>query len=118
MALKFQRGAVVYVRQVSDERGGNHKDRRVVLVADFDDADPTAFAVAITSQFGQPLRADMVRLSFHRQGKCGSSLTKDSVAVCNWFIVVASEDIRDKTGFVTSKQLVQILERVESRFRE
>ena len=117
MARKFSRGAIVYVRRVLDPAGKNPKDRRVVLVADFDDADPFAYAVAITGEFTVPLRPDLVRLSFHRPGNCGSSLTKESVAVCDWFVVAASQDVQEKTGFVTNKQLVEILNRVESRLK-
>lgn len=118
MALEFPRGAIVYARQVLDPAGKNPKNRRVVPVEDFDDADAVAYAVAITGEFTEPLGTDQVRLSFHRQGKCSSSLTKASVADCTWNVTVLSHDVEEKTGFVTNKQLFEILERVQSRLGE
>ena len=117
MSVLFARGSVVYVEGVLDEFGKNPKTRQVVFVADFEDSHDAALAVAITSEFRQPLKADEILLPFHRNGGCGSGLTLQSVAVCRWTVFALKQDIREKTGHIPNRQMLAILERVEARMQ-
>jgi hypothetical protein len=118
MAVRFQRGTIVYAKGVPDPQGKNHKDRKVVLVADFHDSDAFARVVAITTEFTLPLRPDAVALPFQRRGgtACTTSLTEESVAVCGWAIKIVSADIDRRTGAVSTKDLTEILNRIDPSF--
>ena len=112
MAIKYQRGTVVLFSQVRDRNGVNPKDRPVVLVRDFDDAEAFAFGVAVTGEFDYPLPATSILLPYSRTGKCKTGLTKESVAVCNWVASATKDEILARIGFVPSVQLVAILQQV------
>jgi hypothetical protein len=114
MALKYQRGTIIIASQVPDQNGVNPKDRRVVLVRDFHDTDATAYGVAVTGTFDYPIPPTSISLPFHRQGRCNTGLRKESVAVCNWFVVVAAQDILNRSGFTPTPQLVAILGLVQA----
>ncbi len=86
VAIKHLRGTVILVVQVPDKNGVNPKDRFVVLVRDFDDADPLVYGVAVTGTFAFPLPPTSVRLPYHRQGRCKTGLTQDCIADCTWIV--------------------------------
>ena len=62
MAVKIPLGNIVLVRQVPDKLGGNHKDRFVVLVRDYNDGDAEILGVAITGSFNLPLPSTSVNM--------------------------------------------------------
>jgi hypothetical protein len=55
VAVKIPLGNILFIRQVPDKQGGNHKDRFVVLVRDYNDGDADIAGVAITGSFKLPL---------------------------------------------------------------
>jgi len=115
MALKFQKGAVVFVSQLPDENGVNSKDRPIVLIRDHDDSETVAYGVAISGEFDYPLPNSSILLPYHREGRCKSGLTKESVAVCSWVVIVSPKDFLGKVGFIPSTLLQKILEQVQVR---
>ena len=48
MTVKIPLGNIVLVRQVPDKQGGNHKDRFVVLIRDYNDGDTHIVAVTVS----------------------------------------------------------------------
>lgn len=113
VALKYQAGTVILVSQVPDKNGVNHKDRFMVLVRDFNDTDLLAYGVAVTGTFALPLPATSVRLPFHRQGRCKTGLTKDSVADCTWIVAATPADIIKRSGITPPRELLTILQQVQ-----
>ena len=114
MALKYPRGTILLVSQVPDKNGVNPKDRFVVLIRDFDDADTLAYGVAVTGTFNLPLPATSVRLPYQRQGRCKTGLNKDSIADCTWIVVAASQDLGKRNGITPPIQLLTILQQVQN----
>lgn len=93
MAVVYRRGAVLFVAQVPDTNGVNHKDRHVVLLNDLDSADAVFFGVAVTGTIPNPLPATSVPLPWHRQGRCQTGLNKPCVAECTWIVTATPADI-------------------------
>jgi hypothetical protein len=114
VALKYPRGTILLVSQVPDPNGVNPKDRFIVLVRDFDDADLLGYGVAVTGKFNHPLPATSVRLPYHRQGRSITGLTKDSVADCTWVVVAAPQDFIKRNGMTPPIQLATILQQVQA----
>ena len=114
MALKYPHGTILLISQVPDKTGVNPKDRSIVLVRDFDDTDVHAIGVAVTGTFNLPLPASSVPLPYHRQGRCKTGLTKDSVADCTWVVVAAPQDFIKRNGMTPPIQLVNILKEVQA----
>jgi hypothetical protein len=114
VALKYQRGTIVLVSQVPDKNNTNHKNRFVVLIQDFDDTDTFIYGVAVTGTFSFPLPATSVRLPYHRQGKCGTGLTKACIADCTWLVTATSQEILKRNGMTKAGELVTILQQVQN----
>ena len=114
MALKYPRETILLISQIPDKNGVNPKDRFVVLVRDFHDADVLAYGVAVTGTFHYPLPATSVSLPYHRQGRCVTGLTKDSVADCTWVVVAAPADFLKRNGMTPPIPLVSILREVQA----
>jgi hypothetical protein len=114
VALKHQRGTIVFVSQVPDKQNANHKDRPVVLVQDFDDADTHIYGVAVTGTFPPLLPATSISLPYHRQGKTKTGLNKPSIADCTWIVVATPGDIIGPQGFTPAIQLANILQQVQN----
>lgn len=114
MAIKYSRGRVLLVSQVSDKNGVNPKDRFIVLIRDYDEADPLVYGVAVTGTFDFPLPPTSVRLPYHRQGRCKTGLDQDCVADCTWIVVATPADIMKSSGFAPAIQLEAILQQVQS----
>ena len=115
VALKYPRGTILLISQVPDKNGVNPKDRFVVLVRDFDDADALAYGVAVTGTFNYPLPPTSISLPYHRQGRCITGLTKDSVADCTWVVVAAPPDFIKRNGMTPPIPLLTILREVQAR---
>ena len=115
--MSFQCGAIVCAANVLDPNGKNPKNRFVVLIRDFAAGDETLFGVAITSTFSYPLSEMMVSLPFSQnpKGRCKTGLSRDSVAVCDWIVGFAIDDLLEQTGFTPPMELEEILKRVEER---
>jgi hypothetical protein len=114
VSLKYPRGTILLVAQVPDKNGVNPKDRSMVLIRDFDDTDAVAFGVAVTGTFNQPLPTTSVRLPYHRQGRCRTGLTKDSIADCTWIIVADPDEFIKRTGITPPLELLTILKEVQA----
>jgi hypothetical protein len=63
VAIVYRRGTILFVSQVPDQNGVNHKDRHVVLLNDLDSADTVFDGVAITGTFTHPLPPTSVSLA-------------------------------------------------------
>jgi hypothetical protein len=98
VAIVYQRGVILEVRQVPDQNGTNPKDRPVLLLIDFTDTDADAYGVAITSTFPHPPPSTSIPLPYQRQGNCRTGLNSPSVAVCDWPVVVGKADVIRQLG--------------------
>jgi hypothetical protein len=115
VAVKIPLGNIVLVRKVPDKQGGNHKDRFVVLVKDYDDADTDILGVAITGTFSLPLPSTSVKLPWRKDGNCKTGLDKPSIADCTWRVVATPADIIKKQGFTPSIELAKIRQEVQNQ---
>ena len=105
MAILYQRGTIIEASQVPDQNGVNPKDRPVLLLVDFTDADTDAYGIAISTTFQPPLAATLIPLPYSAgQGICQTGLTAPSVAVCDWPVVVGKADILHRRGSCPSRQ--------------
>jgi mRNA-degrading endonuclease toxin of MazEF toxin-antitoxin module len=110
----LRQGSVVRAL-VNDPRGGNPKLRPLVVLSptrDIADNRPLV-AVAITSQFSDPLAADEVALPYHPGGRSGSGLTRPCVAKCSWLVVLRLGDVQAQKGYLSTERLAAILTAVE-----
>jgi hypothetical protein len=114
VAIKYARGTIIFVAQVPDPNNANPKDRRVILIRDFDESDPHIYGVAVTGTFTFPLPPTSVRLPYHRQGRCKTGLTKDCVADCTWIVVATPAEIIKAHGITPPIQLATILQQVQN----
>ena len=59
----------------------------------------------------------MVSLPFSKnpKGRCKTGLNRDSVAVCDWIVGFAFDDMLEESGFTPPMELEEILKRVEER---
>ncbi len=115
----YSRGTVVVFAQDQDMRGGNRKNRPVVLVNDFTDEDEFAVGVAITGEFARPLPPTSIPLPFQRKGsrgRCQTGLTKDSVAVCDWLVHTRADGILERIGYLPPEPLEHILDQLDILF--
>ena len=113
----LQQGSIVYVTDLPDERGGNRKTRRVVVVT------PTAeigngeliSVVAVTSRIDLVPVDKRVKLRFRQpNGHPNTSLKMDSVAACNWQDSIPLSELQDVRGKCNTRELEQILDRILS----
>src|SRR5262249_41948512 len=99
VAVKIPLGNIVLIRQVPDKQGGNHKDRFIVLVRDYNDGDPDILGVAITGSFNLPLPNTSVKMPYRKDGNCKTRLNKLCIADCTWRVVATPGDIIKRQGF-------------------
>src|SRR5438876_66939 len=99
VAVKISLGNIVLVRQVPDKQGGNHKDRFVVLVRDYNDGDAEILGVAIIGSFNLPLPTTSVKMTSRKDGNCKTRLNKPCIADCTWRVVATPGDIIKRQGF-------------------
>jgi mRNA-degrading endonuclease toxin of MazEF toxin-antitoxin module len=107
-------GTILFVVNVLDPNGVNPKNRRVVLIRNYCDGDEFAYGVAITGEFDYPLTEDQIELPFQRPGgtRCGTGLTKESVAKCDWIVEADAADLRKRVGHLPPNYLNPVLARV------
>jgi mRNA-degrading endonuclease toxin of MazEF toxin-antitoxin module len=112
---KILQGSIVRA-MVRDPAGGNPKIRPLVIVSANSDigTSNSVFAVAITSQFREPLPSDEVALPWHLTGKSRTGLTKPCVAKCSWICELDEGTIVESRGHVPNLQLEEILVRVSN----
>jgi hypothetical protein len=115
VAVKIPLGNIVLIRQVPDKQGGNHKDRFVVLVRDYNDGDAEISGVAITGSFNFPLASTSVKMPYRKDGNCKTRLNKPCVADCTWLVVATPTDIIKKQGFTPPIELAKILQEVQKQ---
>ena len=113
MAVKMPLGNIVLVRQVPDKQGGNHKDRFVVLVRDYNEGDTHIAGVAITGSFNLPLPNTSVKMTWRKDGRCRTGLNKSCVADCTWSVVATPADIVKRQGFTPPLELAAIIQAVQ-----
>jgi mRNA-degrading endonuclease toxin of MazEF toxin-antitoxin module len=110
---KLLQGSIVRAT-VRDPAGGNPKTRPLVIVSANSDigTSSSVFAVAITSQFREPVLSDEVALPWHLTGKSRTGLTKPCVAKCSWICKLDKLALVESRGHVPNAQLEQILARI------
>src|SRR5258708_29672495 len=114
MAVKVPLGNIVLIRQVPDKQGGNHKDRFVVLIRDYNDGDADIAGVAITGSFNLPLPSTSVKMTSRKDGRCRTGLNKPCVADCTWRVVATPADIIKRQGFAPPLELAAIIRAVQA----
>lgn len=107
----------IVLANVRDPQGGNPKTRPLVLV-DSTSAirrNEVVVAVAITSQFSEPLADDAVLLPWHPQGLVRTRLRKPSVAKCSWMCEVRKSDVLEVKGCVPPSVMEKIIAYLNSQ---
>jgi hypothetical protein len=113
--FKYPAGTILLVRKVPPLGGGPAKDRSVVLVTGLDDEEtgpddvPVFSAVAITGEFDRPIQPPCVELEYAKSGRCGTGLTKPSVANCSWAVQMPVTAISRRNGYAGDLALGRIL---------
>jgi PemK-like, MazF-like toxin of type II toxin-antitoxin system len=89
------------------DHNGHEKRRPAVVMTPMSDiaSGRPVFAFAISTKFTQPLPPNQVFLPADPDGVQGTLLEKDSVAVCDWHVVVDQGDILKVAGKVPANQL-------------
>jgi len=98
VAVVHPRGVIIMASQVPDQNGTNAKDRHVRLLIDFHDTDHGRLRGGDHGTFTPPLAPMRIPLPYQRQGNCQTGLSKPSVAVCDWPVVVGKADIMSRAG--------------------
>lgn len=110
-------GSIVWAR-VSDPRGGNEKERPIVIISSMHDIehhnDVVAVAASTSSALQDPIPENCVSLPYHPQGNTRTKLRRPTVAVCNWLLVVPKSAILEVAGIVPPHVLATIIEKVNS----
>jgi len=114
VAVKLPLWNIVLIRQVPDKQGGNHKDRFVVLVRDYNDGESEIVGVAITGSFNLPLPNTSVKMTSRKDGKCRTGLNKPCIADCTWRVVATPADIIKRQGFAPPLELAAIIQAVQA----
>ncbi len=106
-------GDVVWVSDVPDEHGGNHKTRPVLIIQV---SGVSYVGVCITKSFkGWPANVGViVRGKTHNR----TNLPWPCAAKCCWFEVFDEERIKEKSGVVLPKDLIEIGKKVEKFMRQ
>ena len=109
---QLRQGSIVWAR-VSG-RPGKVKLRPLVVITATDEIvlDAPIVGVAITSTFPEPSPAQYVTLPWSADRHPATGLARRSAAVCNWLVELQPSDIEEIKGFVPTRYLLDILERV------
>jgi hypothetical protein len=117
--FKYPAGTILFVRKVPSLGGGPPKDRSVVLITaldvSYDDEEagpedvPIFSAVAITGEFDRPIQPPCVEMEYAKSGRCGTGLTKPSVANCAWAVQMPVTAIVRRNGYAGDLALQRIL---------
>jgi hypothetical protein len=75
-------------------------------------------AVAVTTTFPEPAPHNIVELPWHPRRHPATQLAKRSAAVCDWLVQLRPSDIQEVKGYVPTKTLLKIVERVAQLNRE
>jgi hypothetical protein len=102
---------------VVDPRGQNPKLRPLVVTTASDEIskERPLVAVAITGALSNPIADDEIRLPFHPRGEASTGLRKPSVAKCSWLVKLQLDAVVEAKGFIPTKVLIQILEKIRQR---
>jgi mRNA-degrading endonuclease toxin of MazEF toxin-antitoxin module len=102
--------------EVLDPQGRNPKIRPVVIVTPTEAIQPGVafYGVAITGSLPNPLTAEFVLISFQVDGRGRTGMKKRCAAKCDWLVPPQHDLARHDIGFVSTKVLTAIVERVAS----
>ena len=103
---------IVWAR-VADPRG--HVKRRPVIIVTATDEiilDGPIAAVAISSTLPETLTREYVDLPWSHLGHPATRLSRRSAAVCNWQVQLRPSDVDEVKGFVPTKTMIGILDRM------
>jgi mRNA-degrading endonuclease toxin of MazEF toxin-antitoxin module len=107
-----KQGHIVWATVCSPQ--GTYKKRPLVIISPTDEIllDREIVAVAVTTTFAHPAPPDHVELPWFRAGHPATGLKRRSAAVCTWLVNFQPSDIISIMGFVPTRYLMQILDRV------
>lgn len=74
--------------------------------------DAEIVGVAVTSTLSDPSPPEYVLLPWSDRGHPATGLRRRSAAVCNWLVRLHPSDIDETMGFVPTKTLLAIVEKV------
>lgn len=109
---KLAQGTIVWA-QITDARGQIKRYPAVILTAtgEIDPGSPIQ-CVAITTSFPEPPPREYVELPWFPGRHPATQLSRRSAAVCNWLVELSLDQVQDVKGFVPTKVMLQIVERV------
>ncbi len=114
MPEQLEQGALVQARVPCPR--GKTKKRPVIILTRTQEIvfDEPLVAVAVTTTFPDPAPDTHVELPWHPQRHPATQLCRRSAAVCNWLVPLRPSEIIEVRGYVPSKWLLTIIERVRT----
>jgi hypothetical protein len=109
---QLTQGSVVWAR-VSDPRG-HQKLRPLVILTDSSEIvlDSPVVGVAVTTSFPDPPTREYVELPWASHGHPATRLRRRSAAACRWLVRLLPSEVEDVKGYVPSKVLLLVMQRV------
>jgi len=111
---KLAQGAIIWAN-VSDPRG-YVKRHPLVIITDSTEIvlDRPFVGVAVTTTYPDPPTIRHVELPWSPRGHPATRLARRSAAVCDWLVELRASQVEEIKGFIPTKTLIQILERVRA----
>lgn len=105
-------GSIVWA-DVADPRG-QVKRRPLVIVTASDELilDAPLVCAAITTTFPEPPPRAYVELPWYSRGHPATRLRRRSAVACHWLVPLKPSDIVETKGYVPTRVLIEILERI------
>jgi len=109
---QLAQGSLVWA-DVADGRG-HIKRRPLVIVTETSEIvlDGPVVGVAVTTTYPEPPPREFVELPWDRRRHPATRLVRRSAAVCNWLVELTPSQVVEVRGYVPTKVLLQIIERV------
>ena len=95
------------------DRGDGKKRPMIVATRRVDIATTgMVFAVVCSTQFGEPLGPEEVRLPSEPNGRCVTGFREDTVAVCDWTVNLPVSEVRETGGLVPASLIREIFAKI------
>ncbi|HEY2252587.1 MAG TPA: hypothetical protein VGH74_16050 [Planctomycetaceae bacterium] len=111
---QLQQGSVIWA-EVPDQNGKNPKTRALVVLTRTEEieAGKKFVAVAISSEFNEPLEERAIPMPWKKNRHPVTRLYEPSVAVCNWLVSLdESQVVTISHRPIETRLLLQIMEQV------
>ncbi|MBI5762620.1 MAG: type II toxin-antitoxin system PemK/MazF family toxin [Planctomycetes bacterium] len=96
------------------DRSGTLKTRPLVIITADSEIllDSPIVGVAVSTLIPESVPGSYVELPWYRGGHPATGLARRCAAVCDWLVILRPSEIREIRGYVPTKYLLEILEKV------